>query len=75
LSVVVDSSVLVAALVDTGPHGTWAEEILAAESIVPWNAHMTELEYGEHVRSVLAQLKTAAEERLNQLAQPALSPP
>src|SRR3990167_285714 len=52
-----------------------AEEILAAESIVPWNAHITELEYGEHVHSVLAQLKTAAEERLNQLAQPALSPP
>jgi predicted nucleic acid-binding protein len=29
LSVVVDSSVLVAALIDTGPHGVWAEEILA----------------------------------------------
>jgi len=29
LSVVVDSSVLVAALVDAGPHGAWAEEIVA----------------------------------------------
>jgi predicted nucleic acid-binding protein len=28
LSVVVDSSVVVAALVDTGPHGEWAEKIL-----------------------------------------------
>jgi predicted nucleic acid-binding protein len=30
VSVVVDASVLVAALVDTGPHGAWAEEVLAA---------------------------------------------
>lgn len=29
MSVVVDSSVLVAALVDTGPNGTWAEQILS----------------------------------------------
>jgi len=28
LSIVVDSSVLVAALVDTGPHGTWAEQVI-----------------------------------------------
>lgn len=28
MSVVVDASVLVAALVDTGPHGTWSEEVL-----------------------------------------------
>jgi predicted nucleic acid-binding protein len=28
LSVVVDSSLLIAALVDTGPHGTWAEQII-----------------------------------------------
>jgi hypothetical protein len=27
--VVIDSSVLVAALVDSGPHGTWAEEVPA----------------------------------------------
>jgi predicted nucleic acid-binding protein len=29
LSIVVDSSVVVAALVDSGPHGDWAEEILS----------------------------------------------
>jgi predicted nucleic acid-binding protein len=33
LSTVVDSSVLVAALVDTGPHGSWAEKVLAAGSL------------------------------------------
>lgn len=32
MSTVVDASVLVAALVDSGPHGAWAEEILAAGS-------------------------------------------
>jgi predicted nucleic acid-binding protein len=29
LSIVIDASVLVAALVDAGPHGQWAEELLA----------------------------------------------
>jgi predicted nucleic acid-binding protein len=33
LSVVVDASVLVAALVDSGPHGEWAEAVLAADSL------------------------------------------
>ena len=33
MSVVVDSSVLVAALVDTGANGTWAEEVLARGSL------------------------------------------
>jgi predicted nucleic acid-binding protein len=33
LSTVVDSSVLVAALVDTGPHGVWAETIIAGGSL------------------------------------------
>jgi predicted nucleic acid-binding protein len=33
LSVVVDSSVLVAALVDTGPYGTWAERVLSGSSL------------------------------------------
>ena len=28
MSVVVDSSLLIAALVDSGPHGTWAEQII-----------------------------------------------
>lgn len=33
MSTVVDSSVLVAALVDTGPHGAWAETVLADGSL------------------------------------------
>jgi predicted nucleic acid-binding protein len=33
LSIVVDSSVLVAALIDSGPHGAWAEKILARGSL------------------------------------------
>jgi predicted nucleic acid-binding protein len=33
LSVVVGSSVLVAALVDSGPHGNWSEGILASGSL------------------------------------------
>lgn len=33
MSTVVDSSVVVAALVDAGPHGTWAEEVLASGSL------------------------------------------
>jgi predicted nucleic acid-binding protein len=33
LSTVIDSSVLVAALVDTGPHGVWAERVLATGSL------------------------------------------
>ena len=33
MSVVVDSSVLVAALVDTGANGTWAEAVLARGSL------------------------------------------
>jgi predicted nucleic acid-binding protein len=33
LSTVIDSSVLVAALVDSGPHGVWAEDVLAKGSL------------------------------------------
>ena len=33
MSTVIDSSVLVAALVDTGPHGAWAENLIAEGSI------------------------------------------
>jgi len=33
VSVVVDSSVLVAALVDSGPQGSWAEDIVANGSL------------------------------------------
>jgi predicted nucleic acid-binding protein len=33
LSTVIDSSVVVAALVDSGPHGDWAEAVLAGGSL------------------------------------------
>ena len=33
MSTVVDSSVIVAALVDTGPHGAWAEDVLSGGSL------------------------------------------
>ena len=33
MSTVIDSSVVVAALVDSGPHGDWAEEVLAGGSL------------------------------------------
>jgi predicted nucleic acid-binding protein len=33
VSVVVDSSVLVAALVDSGPNGTWAEEVIDGRAL------------------------------------------
>lgn len=33
MSVVLDSSVLVAALLDVGPHGTWAEKVLTRGSL------------------------------------------
>jgi predicted nucleic acid-binding protein len=34
VSAVIDSSVLVAALIDTGPDGDWAEKVLASGSLV-----------------------------------------
>jgi predicted nucleic acid-binding protein len=41
VSVVVDSSVLVAALLDSGPHGDWAENVLARGSLhAPQLAHV-----------------------------------
>lgn len=33
MSIVVDASVLIAALIDSGPEGKWAEEIVAAGSL------------------------------------------
>ncbi len=34
MSIVINSSVVVAALVDSGPHGDWAEEALASGMLV-----------------------------------------
>ena len=33
MSVVIDSSVLIAALLDSGPHGSWAEGVLASGAL------------------------------------------
>ena len=53
MSTVVDSSVLVAALVDTGPHGLWAEEVLAKGSL-----HAPELARAE-ATNILRRLERA----------------
>jgi predicted nucleic acid-binding protein len=57
LSIVVDASVLIAALVDSGPHGAWAEEIVAAGSL-----HAPELARVE-TTSILRRLERAREIR------------
>jgi predicted nucleic acid-binding protein len=53
LSTVVDASVLVAALVDTGPHGVWAEDVLARGSL-----HAPELARAE-ATTILRRLERA----------------
>jgi predicted nucleic acid-binding protein len=55
VSAVVDASVLVAALVDTGPHGEWAEEILGSGDL-----HAPELARVE-VTNILRRLERAKE--------------
>ena len=53
MSIVVDSSVLVAALVDVGPHGIWAETVLARGSL-----HAPELARAE-ATNILRRLERA----------------
>lgn len=53
MSVVVDSSLLVAALVDCGPHGRWAEGILARGS--PYAPELVQVE----ATNVLRRLERA----------------
>jgi predicted nucleic acid-binding protein len=53
LSTVVDSTVLVAALIDTGPHGVWAEDVLARGSL-----HAPELARAE-ATNILRRLERA----------------
>jgi predicted nucleic acid-binding protein len=53
VSAVVHSSVLVAALIDTGPHGAWAEEVLATGSL-----HAPELARAE-ATNILRRLERA----------------
>lgn len=55
MSTVVDSSVLVAALVDSGPHGEWAERIIAAGVL-----HAPELVRAE-VANTLRRMERAKE--------------
>lgn len=55
MSAVVDASVLVAALVDTGPHGEWAEDILARGAL-----HAPELARVE-ATNILRRLERAKE--------------
>src|SRR6266404_9550402 len=50
---VVDSSVLVAAIVDSGPHGVWAEDVLARGSL-----HAPELARAE-ATNILRRLERA----------------
>ena len=57
MSVVVDASVLVAALIDTGAHGEWAEDILVSGSL-----HAPELARAE-ATNILRRL-----ERSNQIS-------
>ncbi|HZZ78538.1 MAG TPA: type II toxin-antitoxin system VapC family toxin [Gemmataceae bacterium] len=55
MSTVVDASVLVAALVDSGPHGEWAEGVIAAGSL-----HAPELARVE-AANILRRLERAKE--------------
>ncbi len=55
MSTVVDASVLVAALVDSGPQGEWAEEIIAGGSL-----HAPELARAE-ATNILRRLERAKE--------------
>jgi predicted nucleic acid-binding protein len=55
VSIVVDASVLIAALVDTGAHGEWAEEVLAGGGL-----HAPELARVE-ATNILRRLERAKE--------------
>jgi predicted nucleic acid-binding protein len=55
VSIVVDSSVIVAALIDTGPDGIWAEEVI--DDQVPYAPELVHVE----VTNVLRRLERAKE--------------
>jgi predicted nucleic acid-binding protein len=71
LSVVVDSSVLVAALTDTGPNGLWAEDILTGGSLHAPELVLVEatniLRRLERARLIAASEANAAHENLMEL--------
>jgi predicted nucleic acid-binding protein len=71
MSTVVDASVVVAALVDSGPHGEWAEGILAAGSLHAPELALVEtaniLRRLEWAKQISASEANAAYEDLTQL--------
>ncbi len=72
MSAVVDASVLIAALVDTGPHGEWAEEVLAGGGLhAPELARVEAtniLRRLERAKNVTLPEANAAQEDLMQLS-------
>lgn len=71
MNIVVDSSVLVAALIDVGPHGAWAEEVLAqgllhAPELAPVEA-MNILRRLERAKLIATPEANGAQEDLMQL--------
>jgi predicted nucleic acid-binding protein len=72
LSAVVDASVLIAALVDTGPHGEWAEAVLARGGLhAPELARVEAtniLRRLERARQIMRPEADAAHEDLMQLS-------
>ncbi len=72
MSVVVDASVLIAALVDTSPHGEWAEEVLAGGGLhAPELARVEAtniLRRLERVKEITPSEANAAHEDLMQLS-------
>ena len=71
MSAVVDASVLVAALVDVGPNGAWAEEIIAAGSLYAPELVSAEatniLRRLEHAKQISTPEANAAHDDLMQL--------
>ena len=71
MSVVIDSSVVVAAIVDTGAHGAWAEKILEQDGLYAPQLLRVEaanvLRRLERVREITEQEANAAFEDLMQL--------
>jgi predicted nucleic acid-binding protein len=71
VSVVVDASVVVAALVDAGPTGAWAEEILSSGSVhapeLLWVEATNALRRMEQLRQITSADANAAHEDLMRL--------
>lgn len=59
MTLVVDASVVAAALVDAGPDGTWAEELLATEALTA--PHLLPVEVSSILRRAVLAGELAAE--------------